>query len=1451
MVAGNQHGNRGHKDLPVGKPQGWPHSSGEQMDAMPDRMVIVGGKQMYSFVDNTVKTVKYEWYSFVPLFLLEEFNPRVKVANVYFLVIACLQCISDISNTNGLPTFLLPLSVVVAINAVFAALEDMNRHKADNEANSENVNVLNRQTKEFESMRSQDIIVGDIIRINNREVIPADCVILAVHEKSEPAQGICYVETKQLDGETNLKTRFALSGTAGIIKGADELSRFDGLVRMEHPNNLIDAFTGVVDLRKSTLAIPGFSNIEDTASTTTTGGGDAGKKPQLSRKGSSRSGSGKHPLEPVPIQLENLLLRGCYLRNTEYAYGLVLNTGHDTKIMMSNNLSSTKSSTLDASASNEIKKIMMMLFVLCIIGAIGQTIWNSEYDYMNVWYLEGIGNAQEGTNFIIAFFYFFLLHASCIPVSLYVSLSIARAGQTYFMNNDMDMYYARIDAPGCVRTMNLNEDLGKVTHIFSDKTGTLTSNIMNFRKMSVNGKCYGRGITEIGKVSWQLQGKHVPDSLLTDERRARVLSVPNVSFYGPEYAQDMQEIKKNSTKRLRLRSISGSSFGGSFDASEKSFSGVSSGDETTKDDQMSLNQSFFKILALCHDTIAERKSSGSVKLSASNPDDESLVAAAAHFGFKFIDRRDSTCIIENTESKVFGDNSTIRESIKGGIGGLGAAIEGLDDDGGDVEMTEGMYSLDGDKVITHPESSDQPDHPGVVIDKEEIETLQIIKFTSKRKRMSVIIKDTDDKLKLLIKGADTAMLPRFSDTPQQRLLLAKTMEHVEQFSKEGLRCLLVGFRELEDEVFEDWIARYEAANADVVELENLKVGLPNKIEDLEDEIEQNITLVGATALEDKLQDGVPECIASLAEAGLVIWMLTGDKEETAINIAIACNLLAPEEYMEHIIINQKKAQSRSQMHDVLSEALARAQLQADHHAGNKLAGKPRALVIDGPSLIIAMDKTPGGEEEDASGGDARGRAGSRDYSRVPISAPSSSPPAQMQTSDNASVLRSATPVDADLGTSESIIEEGDEDWRDAGSDSNNLARSGGKSSICKQCIGSAPIQHHENFKQMSTRDLLLELSKYCKAVVACRVSPDQKREMVMLIREGSPDREDVLTLAVGDGANDVPMIQGAHIGVGIRGEEGQQAVNSSDYAIAQFEYLRPLILKHGRYNYIRLSNEICYIFYKNVLVSVSMWWFNMFCGWSGQKFFSEGPIQMFNLLFTAIPILLYAIYDRDMDYESVLAFPRIYASRDKRNAHFNTNIFWAWVCSALVESCVITSLSVLFMAGAGSLGYNETFWTSGTVAYTLVVLIVNLKLFSIQSSLHWMTFLTVLLSIGVWMLFGYVVNMSLTLSFSDWYEIFSHTVSLGTSWLVITLVVGMCIVSIVLVQGTSRMLFYSNSHILQEMHPPPSAGAKGSSSVPGDEGDILDDDIDHGGETWSTRESAPVGQQRQRAHADS
>jgi len=1135
-------------DLPSGLPNKWPNHEEEDLRRHPHRLINVGSQQDYFYRDNFVKTSKYTFYfliwDFLPKFLLEEFNPKTKIANCYFFMIALLQVVPQISNTGGLPTTFMPLSVVVFIDGLFQVLEDLARHKADAIANASQASRFEMVTKEWLSTNWSALQVGDFVKIVSREQIPADILVLAcAEEPGMPPRGQCYVETKQLDGETNLKLRLAMPNTLGVVKSEAELPGLKGSIAMEHPNAFIDTLDGSLNIEKI----------------------------------------GSEAIQPA-----NVLLRGCVLRNTEWIVGIVINSGHDTKIMMTSKETKAKTSNMQSIVSVQILRIVGILFLICFCGAIGSIVWNSKNNADNIWYL---GTSETGgtsfSNFVVMFFYFFLLHATFIPVSLYVSMTLAQGLQKHFMQLDEDMYYDATDTPAQVRTMTLNEELGQISHIFSDKTGTLTCNIMDFRKFSVNGTVYGMGITEIGKASWKLQGKEIPPEVLEGERRSKLNSKPHVTFFDEKY--DRLMAAPSNPERAKVKK-------------------------------------FFRTLSICHDVIAE-KVDGQVKLSASNPDDEALVCAADYFGYKFVDRRDKFIILLNKDT-----NAT-----------------------------------------------------------EEVELLESIEFSSKRKRMSVIVRDTDGKIRVYIKGADTVINDRLRKG--QASLSETTNRDMSGFSDEGLRCLLVGTMDLDETFFNEWRVRYKAAKSNLDEIEKKKKLQPNSIEDCEEEVEKDIVLIGSTALEDRLQDGVPETIALLAKAGIKIWVLTGDKEETAINIAVACNLVLPSQYMKQVIINGKTAPTREEMIKCFDAASREFTNDQDRNGAGCL---PRALIIDGPSLAMAT------------------------------------------------VTKSMLLQDMDT---------------------------------CKKL-----------------KEKLLEFSQRCKAVVGCRVSPDQKREMVDLIKTGV---DGVRTLAIGDGANDVAMIQEAHIGVGIKGEEGLQAVNSSDYAIAQFRYLGDLLLKHGRYNYVRMAGLVCYMFYKNVFMSMGQFWFNFNNAWSGQKYYNEAAIQMFNLLYTSIPIIAFAAYDKDITTTSVRLFPHDYQDCVK-NLHFSSSKFWGWLVTAFIESTVVSVLPLYILNNSDIFGVESSFWDAGTMTYTCVVVVVNVKLLFIQNRWHWFNFFLIIGSMMLWLLTS-ILYSSLTISlFYTVYGTMQELLATPSYWcgwiLICTIIVGKDIYFCAL----DRMFNYHNYHIIQE-----------------------------------------------------
>ena len=1144
--------------LPPSLPRNFPNHSEEDLSERPSRILNIRKPQIASFHSNFVKTSKYEAWNFIPKFLLEEFNPRTKMANCYFIFVACLQTIRPISNTGGIPTTLIPLFIIVTVDAIIQIVEDLARHRADTEANASPAQVLDSSETHFKSVKWFEIAVGDVIKISSRDIIPADVLILCVAEKGgEPPQGICYVETKSLDGETNLKVRNALPSTYAVDTTSEPsqkefLSSLVGTIEMEHPNKLIESFSGVCDLENY----------------------------------------GKEAIQP-----QNVLLRGCVLRNTDFVIGVVVNTGHDTKIMMSSAGTPSKSSNLENNTSQQIFWIIMLLMLVCMVGASGQTVWNEDLPIKieDYWYLDWDPNPSGW--WFIKFFYFFLLHATFCPVSLYVSMSLIRFAQAYFMNLDLDMYYEKTDTPGLVRTMTLNEELGQISHIFSDKTGTLTCNIMDYRKASIGGTSYGEGITEIGKAAWKLQGKSIPAEILESETLAKKNAVPHVAFYCPKYEADAKSSAGGSKIRF-----------------------------------------FYTLLACCHDIIPEHdEETGNIILSASNPDDEAIVAAAKYFGYEFVDREDKLIVLK-------------------------------------IHGTGGKE----DKV-------------------QKLELLETIGFTSKRKRMSVIVRDSStNQIFLMTKGADSVMLDRLvtgkyggraGSTSEDSLfydqdtLVKSTMQHMNQYALEGLRCLIVSFRSLSTSEFTSWNNRYQKASTDLHQIELKKKGENNDIENLQDEIEKGLMLVGCTAIEDRLQDGVPECIEVLGRAGINIWMLTGDKEETAINIAIACNLLKPHEYMKHVVVNADTCPSEQ----FIKELLISETLLCDE----KRDILPRALVIDGPSLLKVM-------------------------------------------------------------TDEAV------------------------------------------------REALLAFTQRCVAVVGCRVSPDQKKEMVSLIKFGV---EGVRTLAIGDGANDVAMIQAAHIGVGIKGEEGVQAVNSSDYALAQFRFLSPLVLKHGRNNYMRMSALVIYMFYKNVVMSECQFVFAFYNGVSGQKYFNEACIQLFNVVFTFFPILLLGAIDNDLSFDTVLKFPQIYQDCVKNKA-FTVKRFWFWISNAIFEAVICTVMSVQLLDNYDKeTGVLATFWDGGFLCLAAIVIICNTKVFTnLGHKLN--IWITLLIIASILSYFAVSVSVSALEwkplvgdLFYDWQGVFGNAASQGVFWLALLLIVSTVVIKDILIVYLGRELNKDDSNI--------------------------------------------------------
>ncbi|XP_017563788.1 probable phospholipid-transporting ATPase IM isoform X3 [Pygocentrus nattereri] len=945
--------------------------------------------ERFTYADNHIKTAKYTFYTFLPINLFEQFQ---RFANAYFLVLLILQLIPEISSLSWFTT-IVPLVLVLTITAVKDATDDYFRHKSDQQVNTRQSQVLIKG--KIQKEKWMNVRVGDIIKLENNQFVAADVLLLS---SSEP-YGLCYIETAELDGETNLKVRQALTVTSDLGADVAKLADFNGEVVCEPPNNKLDKFIGTLYWKDN-----------------------------------------KYSLDN-----EKMLLRGCMLRNTEWCFGMVIFAGLQTKLMQNCGRTKFKRTSIDRLMNTLVLWIFGFLICMGIILAIGNTIWEQRVG-RNFWaYLlwDELLSSAVFSGFLTFWSYIIILN-TVVPISLYVSVEVLRLGHSYFINWDRKMYYSRKDTPAEARTTTLNEELGQVEFIFSDKTGTLTQNIMVFSKCSINGNTYGDVYDEFG---------HKVD--ITEK-------TPCVDFsFNPLMDRKFRFHDSSLVEAIKL--------------------------------EEPLVQEFFRLLALCHTVMPEERSEGELVYQAQSPDEGALVTAARNFGFVFRARTPETITLYEMGQPV-------------------------------------TYQL-----------------------------LAILDFNNVRKRMSVIVRNPKGQLKLYSKGADTIIFDRLE--PANEELMYTTSEHLNEFAGEGLRTLALAYKDLDEDMFDEWMKKLLFASA---ALENRE----ERLGALYEEVEQGLMLLGATAIEDKLQEGVPETISCLTLANIKIWVLTGDKLETAMNIGYSCNML------------------RDDMNEV--------------------------FIISSHTMLEVQQELKNAKERIM--GPSRERfSSSQDVGKT------------------------------DMYASDSVFEE----------------------TIIAECaliINGHSLAHA---LEADLEQILLDVACLCKTVICCRVTPLQKAQVVELVKR----HKRAVTLAIGDGANDVSMIK-THIGVGISGQEGMQAVLASDYSFAQFRYLQRLLLVHGRWSYHRMCNFLCYFFYKNFAFTLVHFWFGFLCGFSAQTVYDQWFITLFNIVYTSLPVLAMGVFDQDVNEQYSLRYPNLYRP-GQLNLLFNKRKFFTCTLQGVCTSFIL------------------------------------------------------------------------------------------------------------------------------------------------------------------------------------
>ncbi|XP_078280271.1 phospholipid-transporting ATPase IC [Rhinoraja longicauda] len=965
------------------------------------------------YADNKIRTSKYTILTFLPLNLFEQFQ---RVANFYFLLICILQTIPAIATLPWFTT-MIPLTMVLAVTAVKDIIDDVARHRNDSVINNRQCEVL--KGKGFTFVTWKELEVGDVVCLKKDDFVPADLFLLS---SSEP-NSLCYVETAEIDGETNLKFRQALSVTHDKVNTLDQLAKFDGRIICESPNCDLHSFIGTLY----------WQNQE------------------------------------YSIDNEKILLRGCRIRNAEKCYGVVIFAGVDTKIMRNSGRYTLKKTTIELIMNRVVTLVLLLLVVMSIGLAIGAVIWDAKLG-VDMHYLGTKSKINLGYEGFLAFWSYIILLNSILPMSLYVTFELLHVAQSFFIKWDLEMYCEESDTPANARTTTLNEELGQIKFIFSDKTGTLTQNILAFKKCCIDGQIYG-------------------------------------NQYDDSVAATVADLSWNTYADGRLKF---------YDSSLVEL--IQSGDHPGV-------HNFFKLLALCHTVMVEEKD-GQLIYQAASPDEGALASAARNYGYVFLSRTQ--------------DSITISE--------LG------------VQKT---YTV-----------------------------LAILDFTSGRKRMSVILKDSEGKIKLYSKGADTVIYERLQLSCPHR---ESTQIALDQFATETLRTLCLASKDVEENDFQDWSQRHQKATVALQNREHL-------LEALYEEIETNLVLVGATAIEDKLQIRVPETIQNLKKADIKIWVLTGDKKETAINVGYSCRLLSDQ--MEIF-----------EGHD-LNVILER--LQKDDH---------RCRDDNAADISDTLRTT---EES------------------------------EFLSCNNKALILTGSFLDKFIRSSKQPLKK-DRWWQ-------------------KQLAVVNLEASKSECNEVEARErAFVELACQCQAVICCRVTPNQKALVVQMVKK----YQRVITLAIGDGANDVNMLKTAHIGVGISGQEGMQAVLASDYSLAQFYYLERLLLVHGQWAYQRICKFLRYFLYKTFTFSFVHIWFAFFSGFSGQSVYELWCITLYKVAYSWLPVLSIGVLDKDLSDVMSIKYPKRYKV-GQRNKLFNYKTFLATILHGLLSSFVIFFIPYgAFLEGVG------------------------------------------------------------------------------------------------------------------------------------------------------------------------
>jgi len=1070
---------------------------------------------------NTLRTTRFTFVTWIPLSLMHQFK---RVANIYFLFICVIVCFPWSPKTWH--SKLGPFVLVLLWTACKDMYEDLRRRRDDRAENSQAVRRLvkgkNGLKDRFEEVTWKDVLVGDVLFIEKDDAFPADTLLL------HPAGGSeCFISTVMLDGETSLKERSApsvfeaLSRECGkkndkwLAMQAEKDASSPAKKRMpsasagdgdtaETPDGGVAARSNSVDVEGEAgrswrelepemlkyLAMMCQVGFEVKLAAPTATLSDVRGAIHM-RSEDAASGS----TAVCPFGEINFLPRGCILRNTPWVLGIAAYVGDDSKARLNAMRGRVvKFSNMQVNLNNVIVGLLVFLFAWCLAATLVSVVG------------EGTLSEKTGDHPVIMFFKFAIIFYHIVPLSLYVVYEMLKLFLGYRLAADRQMVDPETGEGALPRTADLMEEMGQISFVFSDKTGTLTRNEMVFAQCDING-------TDMGE------------------------------FRG-DGAPGLEKVKQLLSDGLSENTS----------VSDQDFCSV---------------VDFFTCLAVCHSVVRERP-----------PEDGTDPGGMG----------DACPLPQDTPRTVNSDATASTAVYSGASPDEVALVNAANQVGISFKGRKRKYAGSSSELIVHGPGEKQ----------RTFVQLFELPFSSDRKRMSVLVRYKGE-VWCITKGADAVMEQLLREP-----LSKDSQAHLLAYASKGLRTLVVAMKRVSHEEWVEWSKEYIAAR------EVISSSKESGMAAVAAKMEQNLKFVGITAVDDQLQDQVPETISLMKQMGIRLWVLTGDKTETAVDIARSCSLFTSSTTLAYAV----QAKDAKDAEDRLLKAYSELENKEDDSG----------LVLDGQTLIHAL-------------------------------------------------------------------------------------------------------------QSLECRKVIYDLGMVSRSCICTRLSPQQKLQLVQLVREQDPR---TITLSVGDGANDVPMIYGAHLGIAIRGKEGTQAVQASDIAISQFRYLVPLLQCHGRRAYRRVALFLCFFLYKNItLIMLDIVWLFQY-RFRALVAVPEWLSINFNPIFTSLHMLLMLGFDKDIPDDEANSNPGLYKVGPARKL-FNGKVFLKWLVNALYHGAICWTIPFALLDPKiddpdDPIVKTEPsdFWVSSVTAFSCVVFVVCLKLVIVsQNPLGFHTWCPTLVTFGV------------------------------------------------------------------------------------------------------------------------